>query len=153
MVVLIFTKKDYYVKNNPRLRSVGIQTAILSMLAVIVYSVIGFYYLDKKHFNIDFSLWQSIQYALENYFLVGSSDLVPVDNFARKFVLSIQISGFLTFCFLIYTLIRPYFLKSVPTVLELERPLKLVSQYGKSALDYFNPTCSYPDKKYCFSMN
>jgi len=143
MIVLIFTKKDYYVKNNPRLRSVGIQTAILSMLAVLVYSVIGFYYLDKKHFNIDFSLWQSIQYGLENYFLVGSSDLVPVDNFARKFVLSIQISGFLTFGFLIYTLIRPYFLKSVPTVLELERPLKLVSQYGKSALDYFK---TYQDK-------
>jgi len=143
MVVLIFTKKDYYVKNNPRLRSVGIQTAILSMLAVIVYSVIGFYYLDKKQFNIDFSLWQSIQYALENYFLIGSSDLIPVDNFARKFILSIQISGFLTFGFLIYTLIRPYFLKSVPTPLELERPLKLVSQYGKSALDYFK---TYQDK-------
>jgi phosphatidylglycerol lysyltransferase len=42
MVVLIFTKQDYYVKNNPRLRSVGIQTAILSMVAVMVYSVIGF---------------------------------------------------------------------------------------------------------------
>ncbi len=143
MVVLIFTKKDYYVKNNPQLRSVGIQTAILSMLAVIVYSVIGFYYLDKKHFNIDFSLWESIQYGLENYFLVGSSDLKPVDNFAHKFILSINISGFLTFGFLIYTLIRPYFLKSVPTALELERPLKLVSQYGKSALDYFK---TYQDK-------
>ncbi len=143
MVVLIFTKKDYYVKNNPRLRSVGIQTAILSMLAVMVYSVIGFYYLDKKHFNIDFSFMQSIYYAVDNYFLIGSSDLVPVDKFAHKFLLSINISGFLTFGFLIYTLIRPYFLKNFPTALELERPRKLVSQYGRSALDYFK---TYQDK-------
>jgi len=143
MVVLIFTKKDYYVKNNPRLRSVGIQTAILSIAAVMVYGVIGFYFLDKKHFNIDFSLLQSIRYAWQNYFLVGSSDLIPGDNFAHKFILSINISGFLTMAFLIYTLIRPYFLKNVPTAHELERPLKMVSQYGKSALDYFK---TYHDK-------
>jgi len=143
MIVLIFTKKDYYVKNNPRLRSVGIQTAILSMLAVLVYCVIGFYYLDKKHFNIDFSFIQSIHYGVENYFLVGSSNLIPVDNFARKFILSIQISGFLTFVFLIYTLIRPYFLKIFPSEIELERPRKLVSLYGRSGLDYFK---TYQDK-------
>lgn len=143
ILVLLFTKKDYYVKNNPRLRTVGIQTAILSILAVLVYSVIGFYYLDKKHFNIDFSLVQSIQYAIENYLLIGSNDLIPLDNFAKKFILSINISGFLTFGFLIYTLIRPYIFKNYPTPLELERPLKLVHQFGKSALDYFK---TYQDK-------
>jgi len=143
IVVLIFTKKDYYVKNNPRLRSVGIQTAILSIFAVLVYSVIGFYYLDKKHFNIDFSFLQSLRYALQNYFLVGSSDLIPADRFAHKFLLSINVSGFLTLCFLIYTLIRPYFLKIFPSPLELERPRELVTLYGKSALDYFK---TYQDK-------
>ena len=141
IVVLIFTKKDYYVKNNPRLRSVGIQTAILSMVAVMAYSVIGFYYLDKKHFNIDFSLLQSIQYALQNYFLIGSSDLIAADNFANKFILSINISGFLTFSFLIYTLIRPYFYKSTPSAEELERPQKMLAQYGKSSLDFFKTYC------------
>jgi phosphatidylglycerol lysyltransferase len=143
IVVLIFTKKDYYVKNNPRLRTVGIQTAVLSILAVLVYSVIGFYYLDKKHFNIDFSFLQSIRYALQNYFLVGSSDLIPADKFANKFILSINVSGFLTLVFLIYTLIRPYFLKIFPSPLELERPRELVNKYGNSTLDYFK---TYQDK-------
>ena len=143
IVVLIITKKDYYVKNNPRLRTVGIQTAILSIIAVLIYSVIGFYYLDKKHFNIDFSFLQSIRYALQNYFLVGSSDLIPADRFAHKFLLSINVSGFLTLGFLIYTLIRPYFLKIFPSPLELERPRELVDKFGKSALDYFK---TYQDK-------
>jgi phosphatidylglycerol lysyltransferase len=141
--VLIYTRKDYYIKNNPKLRTVGIQTAVLSIVAVILYSVVGFYYLDKKHFNIDFSLWQSIGYALENYFLIGSSDLIPVDRFASRFILSINVSGFLSLAFLFYTLIRPYILKNTPTKEELERPNQLLKAYGNSALDYFK---TYQDK-------
>lgn len=141
--VLIYTRKDYYIKNNPRLRTVGIQTAVLSIISVMLYSVIGFYFLDKKHFNIDFSLLQSIRYALQNYFLVGSSDLIPVDNFAAKFILTINISGFLSLAFLFYTLIRPYILKNTPTKEELERPNHLLELYGNSSLDYFK---TYQDK-------
>jgi phosphatidylglycerol lysyltransferase len=143
IMVLIFTKKDYYVRNNPRLRSLGIQTAFLSMLAVVVYGTIGFYYLDKRHFDIDFNFLQSLRYTLQNYVLVGSSDLVATDNFARKFILSINISGVLTFGFLIYSLIRPYFYKYFPSPEELEQPRELVRKYGKSSLDFFK---TYPDK-------
>jgi len=143
IVGLVFTRKDYYVQNNPRLRSVGIQTAILSIVAVMVYSVVGFYYLDQRHFNIDFSFWQSIKYSLQNYFLVGSNDLVPVDRFARKFILSINVSGFLSLGFLVYTLIRPYIFKDTPTPEELERHKRMIDEYGNSCLDYFK---TYQDK-------
>ena len=80
----------------------GIQTAVLSIAAVMVYSVIGFYFLDKKHFNIDFNLEESIEYALQNYFLIGSSDLIPLDKFASKFILSINVSGFLSWLSSLY---------------------------------------------------
>jgi phosphatidylglycerol lysyltransferase len=143
IVSLIATRRDYYVKNSPRLRSVGIQTAILSIIAVLIYSIIGFYYLDLRHFNIDFSLSQSIKYSLQNFFLIGSNDLEPHSRFAHRFLLSINISGFLTLAFLIYTLIRPYFIKDTATPEELERPKELVAKYGKSALDYFK---TYEDK-------
>ncbi|MCE1199932.1 MAG: phosphatidylglycerol lysyltransferase domain-containing protein, partial [Marinilabiliales bacterium] len=143
LAVLIYTRKDYHIRNNRRLRTVGIQTAVLSIIAVMLYSVIGFYFLDKRHFEIDFSLWQSIRYALQNYFLIGSNDLVPADPFATKFLLTINISGFLSLAFLFYTLVRPYILKNRPTPEELERPLELVRKYGNSSLDYFK---TYQDK-------
>jgi len=143
IIGLVLTKKDYYVQNNPRLRSVGIQTAILSIVAVMVYSIVGFYYLDQRHFNIDFNFFQSVKYSLQNYFLVGSNDLVPVDRFAKKFILSINVSGFLSLAFLTYTLIRPYFFKDTPTPEELERPKRLVKEFGNSCLDYFK---TYGDK-------
>lgn len=137
LVILIVTHKDYYVKNNPRLRFVGIQTALLSTLAVMVYGTIGFYFLDKKHFHMDFSLLQSIRYTIQNYFLVGSSEILPYGKFARDFILSINISGFLSISFLIYTLIRPYVIKTNSSPEVLDKAKDLVSKYGKSSLDYF----------------
>jgi len=115
----------------------------LSIVAVMCYSVIGFYFLDKKHFQIDFSLWQSVRYALQNYFLVGTGNLIPVDSFASKFLLTINISGFLSMAFLFYTMIRPYIIKNNPTKEELERSKRLLKEYGNSSLDYFK---IYQDK-------
>ena len=140
---LIATRKEYYIKNNPRLRTVGLQTALLSIAAVLIYGNVGFYFLDKKHFDIDFSLIQSVRYTLQNYFLVGSADLIPADAFAKHFLLSISTSGFLTMIFFIYTIIRPYVFKSNSSIEDLENAKLLVRQYGNSAMDYFK---TYSDK-------
>ena len=137
IILLLNTKKEYYIKNNPRLRYVGIQTAILSILAVLIYGTVGFYYLNKHHFQINFNLFQSIRYCIQNYFLVGSSDLIAHDKFARNFLISINISGFISMSFLIYTLIRPYVLKNNSSEEEHHKSLDLLSKYGKSSLDYF----------------
>ncbi len=148
--ILIATRKEYYVKNNPRLRLIGLQTSLFSVVVIILYGIIGFYFIDKKHFNIDFSFVQSVIYTLQNYFLVGSSDLVPIDGFARSFLASIKISGFLSMGFLVYTLIRPYIIKSNVSAEEYKAATKLVELYGNSAFDYFK---TYSDKMFFFSTN
>ncbi|MET3022491.1 phosphatidylglycerol lysyltransferase domain-containing protein [Flavobacterium hydatis] len=149
-ISLIATRKEYYIKTNPRLRLLGLQTAILSVIAVLIYGVIGFYFLDKKHFNIDFSIGQSIRYTLQNYFLLGSYDLNPLDNFSRHFLASIKISGFVSFTFLIYTLIKPYIFKNPVTDAEKEIANELLEKYGNSPLDYFK---TYFDKLLYISQN
>jgi phosphatidylglycerol lysyltransferase len=140
---LVGTRKQYYVKTNPRLGTVGIQTALLSMAAVLLYGVVGFYFLDKRHFHIDFNVFQSFRYTLQNYFLIGSADLIPYDAFARDFIYLIKISGFASLSFLIYSLVRPYVFKVMPTDEERERAKYLTEQYGSSALDFFK---TYSDK-------
>src|SRR5450759_2468682 len=65
---LIGTRKQYHIKTNPRLGTVGLQTAMLSMAAVLLYGVVGFYFLDKKHFQIDFNIFQSFWYTIQNFF-------------------------------------------------------------------------------------
>jgi phosphatidylglycerol lysyltransferase len=150
ILVLAATRKEYYIKTNPKLRNVGIQTSVLFTAAILTYGIIGFYFLDKKHFNIDFSFFQSVRYTLQNYFLVGSSDLVPHDSFARNFLYSINISGFISIAFLIYTFVRSYkALRSVSDE-DLKLACELVKSSGKSSMDYFK---TYYDKMLFFSNN
>ncbi len=145
---LYSTRKEYIVKSNPKLRVVGIQTALITAAAVMVFGVVGFYFLDVKQFNINFSLVQSIKYTLANFFLIGSSDLIPSTPFTKYFIDSIQISGFLSLAFVFYSLITPFIWKSVPEKAELDEALAITKLYGKSALDYFK---TYFDKLLFFN--
>ncbi len=122
---LIATRKEYYVKTDPKLGTVGLQTALLSIAVVLLYGVLGFYFLDKKHFQIDFNIFQAFRYTIQNFLLIGSKDLVPHDSFARDFIYLIKISGFLSIVFLVYTLVRPYFFRTTPTEEEISRARSL----------------------------
>jgi phosphatidylglycerol lysyltransferase len=137
IIILIITRKEYYIKTNPYLRNVGLQTSILSILATMIYGTIGFYFLDSKHFNINFNWIQSIHYTLDNYFLIRSSNLIPTDNFSKEFLYSLNISGFLSMGFLFYTLVQPYVIKSNSAKEEIQKAKDLVQKYGNSGLDYF----------------
>jgi phosphatidylglycerol lysyltransferase len=142
LIILLVSRKEYYIKNSRKLGMIGLQTILLGCLAVLIYGCIGFYFLDKKHFNIDFSLAESVSYTFQNFFLIGS-DIVAQDSFARNFLYSIKISGFLCIAFLVYTLVQPYFIKSMGRDDDLEWAKTQLDQYGNSGIDYFK---SYPDK-------
>jgi len=143
IIGLIASRREYYVKHNSRLRYLGIQTTLLSIAAVVLYGTIGFYFLDAKHFNVDFSFLQSVRYTLENFVLVESEDLIAQDSFAQGFLYSINFSGFLSLAFLVYTLIRPYILKDTTEEEEFEWARAQLDKYGNSAMDYFK---TYQDK-------
>ncbi|HEY1195105.1 bifunctional lysylphosphatidylglycerol flippase/synthetase MprF [Flavobacterium sp.] len=150
LISLIATRKEYYIKSNSHLQSLGLKTVFVSIATVLIYSILGFYLLDKKHFNIDFDWLQSIKYGLQNYFLIGSSDLVPLDRFARRFLLSINICGFLSLGFLVYALIRPYTIKKEAVEDDFALANTILKQYGSSALDYFK---TYDDKTIFIAEN
>jgi phosphatidylglycerol lysyltransferase len=152
---LWMTRKEYYVKGNPEMRQLGIKSALIAIGAVMLYGIIGFYYLDKKYFNIDFSVWQSIGYTLQNFFLFHSSDLIPSTlvvhrHFAQNFLISINIAGFISMSFLFYTLIRPYVFKVESIGDEHLKATNLITQYGRSGLDYFK---TYSDKLFYFATS
>jgi phosphatidylglycerol lysyltransferase len=146
--ILIGTRKEYYIKTNPKMRNVGLQTSLLTAAATLVYGIVGFYFLDKKHFNIDFSLWQSMRYTIREYFLIGTDELVPMSRFAGNFLLSINISGFFSIAFLIYTFVRSYVPQQNVTDEELALASDLLKMHGNSALDHFKTSA---DKMLFFS--
>ncbi|MDR3705364.1 MAG: phosphatidylglycerol lysyltransferase domain-containing protein [Paludibacteraceae bacterium] len=143
IVMLIYSRKEYYIKTNPFLRYVGIWTALISILAVFLYGSIGFYFLDKSHLNIDFNMWQSVKYTFEHFFQIETPELVPHDKFTSGFLLSINISGILSMSFLFYTMIWPYVMKKFVDTEKIAKAKEFIKKYGKSGLDYFK---TYQDK-------
>jgi len=137
ILTLISTRKEYYVKANPRVQSMGIKAAVLVISSVLIYGIVGFYLLDKKHFMIDFSLLQSVKYTLLNFTLVGSPELVPRDSFALDFLYTLRIGGFASIVFMLYSLIRPYVFRRNILPEEKKMAESIVQQYGRSTLDYF----------------
>jgi phosphatidylglycerol lysyltransferase len=148
IVVLLTTRKEYYIKTNRKLRTIGIQTSLLFTAAVFIYGIVGFYFIDKKYFNIDFSIWQSIRFTFQNYFMVGSSELRPTGTFPKHFIHSINISGFVSIAFLIYTFVQSYKTQQNISPEELKLASNLLNAHGKSAVDYFK---TYGDKMVFFS--
>ncbi|KAA9332791.1 phosphatidylglycerol lysyltransferase domain-containing protein [Adhaeribacter soli] len=143
VLILVFTRKEYFVRNNPALRTVGLQTALLGIAALLVYGVTGFYFLDPGHFHIDFNFTQALKYTFFNCFLLNTAGLVPADAFARDFLVSLNLSGFLLTAFLLYTLVSPYIIKRNSPAEDFITARELVRRYGNSGMDYFK---TYPDK-------
>ncbi len=142
-VILIFSRKEYVIKGNPKLHVIGVWSALLSVMAVLIYGTIGFYFLDKKQFGIEFNLWQSIVYTLKSFVLIGNTGLTPHRHFARDFLISINVSGFLSLSFLFYTVIKPYFYKKSATPKDIDKARQIAENYGNSSIDYFK---TYYDK-------
>lgn len=141
--MLLYSKKEYKVRSNPSLRYVGLWTAVISILAVFMYGTVGFYYLDVKHLNIDFSIQQSIRYTFLHFFQIRTPELIPQDGFTEGFLLSINVSGILSLCLLFYTLAWPYVVKRLINKEQIEQAKTLVERFGNSGLDYFK---TYQDK-------
>lgn len=150
VVSLWLTRKQYYVRSNPSLRILGVKTALFSAVVVMLYGIVGFYYLDKKHFQVDFSLAQSAYYTVQGFFLQSPPELVAHDKFASKFLLSINFAGVSSIAFLVYTLFRPYAFKGEEEEKAMERATELVHRFGNSSLDYFKYS---PDKLFYFTTS
>jgi len=69
--------KQYRLKSNRQLLQLGIKTTLLIFLAVLIFGFIGFYFIDKRHFGIDFDLRQSFLFACRNFLLMNDEGIKP----------------------------------------------------------------------------
>ncbi|TXJ23454.1 MAG: lysylphosphatidylglycerol synthetase family protein [Chitinophagaceae bacterium] len=148
LVILLATAKQYRRRASKKWLQIGFSTALFSLAAVLIAGFISFYFIDKKHFGIDFTWKQSLEHTFRMFFLLQDDTLQPVTRFGHEFVALIRWLGFLTWAFVLFALINPYLHLSREEDTEKERARKLVSLYGQSSVDYFK---LYKDKQYFFS--
>lgn len=137
IIILAASSRQYRLNSNKRLIQLGLLSVALVFFAVLVFGFIGFYFLQKRHFGIDFTWQQSLQLSAKNFLLIYTNDLVPKTKFATEFSHLMQLLGFIAWGFLAFVLIKPIFRRKVANTSPLQRANDLLHLYGDSAVDYF----------------
>lgn len=148
MLLLIATRTQYRIRSSRQRIKTGLKTAAISVVAVLLFGFISFYFIDKRHFGVDFTWQQSLLHTLKMFILIQDTTLQPLTRFAHEFVWLIRATGFITWGFLLVALIRPGLQKHSVPENAAERVQHLLAEFGTSAMDYFK---YYKDKLYFFS--
>jgi phosphatidylglycerol lysyltransferase len=145
---LLISRKEYILRSDKDFQRKGLLNFTVVFLAVLVYGIVGFYYLDKRHFGIEFDFKNSVMSLFHIFFLFDTGSLVPRTHFAHYFLNSIYTLGVTTILFALYTIVKPYITRPNVTKEDLEKANVMLTKYGDSALDYFK---TYADKLIFFS--
>lgn len=147
IIFLVMSRKQYPIRSSAKWIRMGFLSVAIIFLSVLLFGFVSFYFIEAKHFGIDFTWKQSIEFSVRGFFLQEDS-LHPTTAFGRQFILLIQILGFLSWGFLLFTLIKPFLKVEDTTESGRERAKFLLSEFGSSAVDHFK---IYPDKLLFFS--
>lgn len=147
---LLFTRKQYFIKNDLIYTKHRLFAAITVFSSVIIFGTIGFYFIANKHFNASFSFIDALRETFTVFFL-QNVDLIPVTHFGRSYLLILHILGFLTMLFWIYLFLKPYIFKELDSTKENRNlAIQILSICGQSSLDYFKV---YADKLFWFNQS
>jgi phosphatidylglycerol lysyltransferase len=148
VIILLASVKQYRLKTNERLFQLGVTTTILIFLAVVIFGFIGFYFIDKRHFGVDFNWRQSLLFACRNFLLMNDDGIQPLTRFGHEFIWLAHTLGFIAWSFLVFTMVKPYFHQKHHVPTSQEKAYKLVERFGNSPVDHFK---TYRDKLFYFS--
>lgn len=143
--VLIFQRKDYYVRSVP-LRLPKWERALTVVISLLIYGIGGFYLLDFRHFNENFTLLHSAAATFKSIALLNTG-LHAVTPFGKYFLLSLNILGIVSILYLVGLLFRPIGTTGITSGNQVEKAKQLIQKYGNSPMDYFK---AFPDKELYF---
>lgn len=148
LVFLIISRDQYLVKPKISIRENQWIPALMVLVSVLIFGTLGFYFINVRHFGTHFTVWESVQETVTAFFLVNI-DLDPATRFGKLFLFSLHSLGLLTLVYWIYLYLHPYSPQiSIPEDEERIRAQQLVTQYGRSNMDYFKV---YGDKMFWFN--
>jgi phosphatidylglycerol lysyltransferase len=147
IIFLLLSRTQYRIRSSIKWIRLGLLSTAIVFLSVLIFGYFSFYFIDVKHFGIDFTWRQSLLHTMQ-IFLLGGNDLHPLTPFGHQFIWLINILGFVSWGFLLFTLIKPFLKVELSNESGRERAKFLLAQYGNSSVDYFK---IYKDKLFFFS--
>lgn len=148
IVLLFLSRNQYRIRSSTRWIRLGLLSVAAIFAGVLIFGYVSFYFISAKHFGIDFTWRQSLNYTMQIFLLGGENSLQPQTPFAHQFIWLIKSLGFISWGFLLFTLIKPFLNVEKPNESGLEKAKFLLGEYGNSSIDYFK---IYRDKLLFFS--
>ena len=148
IIFLLLSRSQYKIRSSIKWIRLGLLSVAIVFLSVLIFGYVGFYYIDVKHFGIDFTWKQSLTYTMQIFLLGAENDLHPLTLFGHEFIWVIRVLGFVAWGFLLFTVIKPLLNIEISNESGRESAKFLLAQYGNSSVDYFK---IYRDKLFFFS--
>ena len=149
MASLIYQRKQYFIKADLQLAKRSLFPGLVAVSGVLLFGTIGFFFMDEKHFNTNFTAGQSFHKALTTFFMFNKG-LAPATPFGWEFLYAMNFLGGAALAYVVFLLLRPLIHYPQPEQEARLRAQGLVEKYGRSSLDYFK---SYSDKLFWFSAD
>jgi phosphatidylglycerol lysyltransferase len=137
ILFLLASRSQYRIRSSVKWIRVGLLSVVIVFVSVLIFGYVSFYFINIRHFGIDFTWKQSLLYSMQFFLLGGYNDLQPLTPFGHQLIWIIHLLGFLSWGFLFFTLIKPYLKIESGNETGRERAKFLLSQYGNSSIDFF----------------
>lgn len=138
LILLAMSYKQYRIKSNIRWVRIGFITFLVALVAICLFDVLSFYFIDKQHFGLDFTWRQSIYHTARSFLLFADDELMPQTAFGQEFLRITQVLGLFCWFLLIYALARPRLIADEDSSSsEMEHAEQLLIEFGQSPMDFF----------------
>ncbi|MFA9388290.1 MAG: phosphatidylglycerol lysyltransferase domain-containing protein [Prolixibacteraceae bacterium] len=149
LISLLITKKSYTLKSQLSSSRKSIYQLFIPVLIAVVYSVAGFYLINKVHFKKEFDFAESLHYFIRTLVIYNDTTILPITKFGHDFLISVRVLGAAIFIYILWYLFKPGRFYSSQNVDERKLAIDLMQAYGHSRLDYFKV---YFDKLFFFNQ-
>lgn len=148
LALLIIFRERFAVESDKTNIKTALAIILTSAATMLVYGTLGFWFLDRRDFDITFRLGDALARTVRQMTLQGNADLIPITGHARWFLESLQLYGAMSLAFGSYSLFRPlnYRLHTLPR--ERAQAEAILQAHGRTSLDHYK---LLHDKSYFFS--
>jgi phosphatidylglycerol lysyltransferase len=146
--ILFFARSHYTVKSSVPNFRLSLLQLVLTLILALGYGSIGFWLIEKRHFDVNFIWHEALKETFLFLTLQGDPSLTARTHHAAWFLDSLYLITVCSIAFTLFLLFRPvlYRFSIVPHHLELAK--NIVHAHGRSSLDFFK---YWPDKSLYFS--
>ena len=135
---LIVSRKEYILKTNRKYMKLGFSWLVGLFAGVLLFNFLSFYFIDQRHFGIDFTWTESVYYTIHSFLLFQDNGLTPQTGFARDFEYINYFLGIISWLLLIFSVFNvKQLLFTEESSNNFEEAENLVKTYGTSSLDFF----------------